>query len=53
MSLIIIAVLLAQEFYIWRAHGYRADYNLRQSCIEFSPKSEKLAKKCRELNEKY
>ncbi len=51
---IIAALLFAgmayEEFYIWQAHGYRADYNVRQACIEVFPRDLELEEKCNALD---
>lgn len=43
-------LLLTYELHLWHAHDYKADYNLRQACIEVSPRSPDLEEKCRTLD---
>lgn len=50
MVFLIILPLIAYEFYLWKAHGYRADYNLRQTCIEVFPRDLELEEKCNALD---
>lgn len=47
---LILVPLIAYEFYLWQAHGYQADYNLRQTCIEVFPRSPELEEKCNALD---